>query len=53
MQNRFFLPTFDGSSTSIEKSWMEKLDDFFQLHPVSEREAIEIAALNLEGEAKD
>ena len=32
---------------------MEKLDDFFQIHPVAERVAIEIATLHLEGEAND
>ena len=49
--NRFLLSTFDGSSTCIEKAWGMNLDSFFLLHPVVEREAVEIAALHLEGEA--
>lgn len=28
---------------------MKKLDNFFQLHPVAEREAVEITMLHLEG----
>ena len=43
------MSTFDGSSTT--KYWTRKLDAFFLLHPMVEREAVEIAALHLEGEA--
>lgn len=53
MQNRIFLPTFDGSSTNTKKSWRKKLGAFFQLHTVAEGEVDQIAALHLEGEAKD
>ena len=48
-----FLPTFDGTSKHIAKAWVEKLDTYFQLHKVSEMEAIKIAALHLEGEAQE
>ena len=47
--NRFVLSTFDGSSTV--RAWARKLDAFFLLHPMVEKEAVEIAALHLEGEA--
>ena len=50
---RFFLPNFDGSSKCTAKSWVEKLDIYFQLNKVLEMEAINIAALHLEGEAHD
>ena len=50
---RFFLPNFDLSSKCTAKSWVEKLDIYFQLNQVSEMEAIKIAALHLEGEAHD
>ena len=50
---RFFLPNFDGSSKCTAKSWVEKLDIYFQLNKVPEMEAINIAALHLEGEAHD
>lgn len=53
MQNRFFIPTFDGSSKSMTKAWMEKLYDLFHLHPIAEVEAIQIASLHLDGEVKD
>lgn len=47
--NRFLLSNFDGSSTCIAKAWVMKLDAFFLLHPVVEREVVEISALHLEG----
>ena len=48
---RLFLPTFDGSPKSTAKAWVKKLDTYFQLHQVSEEEAIRVVALHLEGEA--
>ena len=50
--NRFPLSTFDGSPTCAAKAWVMKLEVFFLLHPVAEREAVEIAAMYLEGEAR-
>ena len=50
---RFFLPNFDGSSKCTDKSWVEKLDIYFQLNKVPDMEAIKIVALHLEGEAHD
>ena len=47
--NRFLLPTYEGSSTT--RSWARELEAFFLLHPVVEREAVEVAVLHLEGEA--
>ena len=46
-----FLPNFDGSSKCSAKSWVEKLDIYFQLNKVLEMEAIKIAVLHFEGEA--
>ena len=51
--SRFHLPTFDGSSNSSAKSWVEKLDIYFQLNQMSETEAIKVATLHLDGEAQD
>ena len=48
--NRFLLSTFDGSFAA--KVWARKLNAFFLLHLLVEREVVEIAALHLEGEAK-
>jgi len=49
--SRFHLPTFDGSSYSSARSWVEKLDIYFQLNQMSETEAIKVATLHLDGEA--
>ena len=45
------LSTFDGSSNA--KTWVKELVAFFFLHLVVEKEAIEISALHLKGEAYD
>ena len=50
--NRFLLSTFDGSLTCAAEVWVKKLEDFFLLHPIVDREAVEVAAFHLEGEAK-
>ena len=47
--NRFLLSTFDGNT--LARAWVKKLEAFFLLHPVAEKEAVEIAALHMEGEA--
>lgn len=44
---------FDGSSNSSARSWVEKLDIYFQLNQMSETEAIKVATLHLDGEAQD
>ena len=48
---RLFLPAFDGSSKCTSKSWVEKLDIYFQLNQVPKIESINIVALHLEGES--
>ena len=49
--NRFLLSTFDGSLTCAAEILVKKLEYFFLLHPVVDKEAVEVAALHLEGEA--
>ena len=51
--SRFHCPTFDGSSNNSTKSWVEKLDIYFQLNQMSETETIKVATLHLDGEAQD
>eukprot|EP00253_Pinus_taeda_P033610 PITA_33610 len=51
--SRFHLSTFDGSSNSSVKSWVEKLDIYYQLNQMSEAEAIKVATLHLDGKAQD
>ena len=50
-RGRFFVPNFDGSSTCTTKDWIDQLDSYLHLHQVSEKEALRIAALHLEGKA--
>lgn len=40
--NKFLLSTFYGLSTSTTRAWVMKLDAFFLLHPVVEREIVAI-----------
>eukprot|EP00253_Pinus_taeda_P016285 PITA_16285 len=51
--SRFHFPTFEGSTNSSAKSWVEKLDIYFQLNQILEEEAINVATLHMEGEAQD
>jgi hypothetical protein len=45
------IPTFDGSSRCSAQAWVQKLDTYFKLNPMTESEAISFANLHLEGEA--
>ena len=47
------LPYFDGSSNWTASSWIQNLDSYFQLNPMAEREAMNIATLHLDGEEND
>ena len=47
------MPTFDGSSNSSAKSWVEKLDIYFQLNQILETKALKVVTLHLGGEAYD
>ena len=50
--NRFLLSTFDGSPTCATEAWVKKLEAFFLLHPIVDREVVAISVLHLEREAK-
>jgi len=41
---RLLFPSFDGSSKSSSRAWVEKLDVYFQLNQIVEGDAIKIAA---------
>ena len=47
--NRFLLSTFDGSSSA--KDWARRLEELFLLHPVVDKEAVDIIALHMKGKA--
>ena len=42
------LSTFDGSSQSSAKTWVQKLDVYFQLNPMVEEDALKMAILHLD-----
>ena len=45
------IPSFDGSSKSTARAWVQKLDIYFQLNQMIEVDAIKLATLHLDGEA--
>jgi len=47
------LPTFDRTSKCTTRAWVQKLDTYFQLNPMTEGDAIKLATLHLDGEAHD
>jgi hypothetical protein len=47
------IPTFDGSSRCSAHTWVQKLDTYFKLNPMTESEAISFATLHLDGEAHE
>ena len=47
------LPYFDGSKKCPTRSWVQKLDTYFQLNPIREKDAIKYATLHLDREAHE
>jgi hypothetical protein len=47
------IPNFDGTSKCSARSWVQKLDTYFQLHQMMEADAIKLATLHLDGEAHE
>ena len=50
---RLTIPNFDGTSSCSAKIWVQKLDTYFQLNPLTETDAIKLATLHLDGEAHE
>ena len=46
------LPCFDESTKCYARSWVHKLDAYFELNPMRERDAIKYSTLHLDGEAQ-
>ena len=46
-------PNFDGTSSCSAKIWVQKLDTYFQLNPMTETDAIKLATLHLDREAHE
>ena len=44
---------FDGTSNCSVSSWIQKMDTYFQMNPMEERDAIKFASLHIDGESID
>ena len=47
------IPIFDESSHCSAQAWVQKLDTYFKLNPMTESEDISFATFHLEGEAHE
>jgi hypothetical protein len=47
------IPNFDGSSKCSRRTWVQKLDTYFQLQQMTKMKAIKLATLHLDGEAHE
>jgi hypothetical protein len=47
------IPSFNGSSKSTARAWVQKLDTYFQLNPMTKAKAIKFTTLHLDGEAHE
>ena len=43
---KFSLPYFDGYAECTTNSWVQKLDTYFQLNPMAERDSIMMGTLH-------
>ena len=50
---RLTIPNFDGARGGSTRIWVQKLDTYFQLNPMTETNAIKLATLHLDGEAHE
>ncbi|XP_059065756.1 uncharacterized protein LOC131857345 [Cryptomeria japonica] len=51
--SKLTLPYYDGSGAVTTRSWIHKLDTYFTLRPMIERDAIKFATLHLDGTAHE
>jgi hypothetical protein len=47
------IPSFDGSNRSTARGWVQKLDTYFQINPMTEADVIKFATLHLDGESHE
>ena len=50
---RLTIPNFDGARRGSTRIWVQKLDTYFQLNPMTETDAIKLATLHLDEEAHE
>ena len=46
-------PTFEGTRGGPARTWVQKLDTYFQLNPMIETDAIKLDTLHLDGESHE
>ena len=51
--DRLTIPNFDGARGGSARIWVQKLDTYFQLNPMIEKDAIKLATLHLDEEAHE
>jgi len=44
---------FDGSSKTKAREWVQKIDTYFHINPMTEAKAIKFATFHLDGEANE
>jgi hypothetical protein len=47
------IPTFDRSSRFLAQAWVQKINTYLNLNPMTESEAINFTTLHLDGEAHE
>ena len=50
---RLTIPTFGGSHECSTRIWVQNLDTYFQLNPMTETDDIKLDALHLDDEAHE
>ena len=50
---RLTIPNFDGARRGSARIWVQKLDTYFQFNPMTETDAIKLATLHLDREARE
>src|SRR5713226_4416901 len=50
---RLTIPNFDGIRGGSARIWVQKLDNYFQINPMTKTDAIKLATLHLDGEARE
>ena len=50
---RLTIPNFEGTHGCSARIWVQKLDTYFQLNPMTYTYAIKLATLHLDGEAHE
>lgn len=51
LHQKVTIPSFNGQDGLIARAWLQKLQTYFTLEPISEADAVQIATLHLEGSA--